>query len=176
MSEIVRIPTRGGYVIKMDQEDFDKWGHIIWRINTSKKYIYPYTYHQIPGHTTKQVYLHRLITNCPKGFEVDHINHDTLDCTRANLRIVNRSQNLMNRGCLKKNKIGLKNVFWRADIKRWIVKVTRDYKIITKSFKDLKEAALYANEAITLLHGQYAVLNDLDYIDLVVTEYNRNDK
>lgn len=40
------------------------------------------------------VYMHRLITNCPRDYEVDHINADTLDNRRANLEIVTKKQNL----------------------------------------------------------------------------------
>ncbi|MDQ0062366.1 HNH endonuclease [Paenibacillus harenae] len=42
-------------------------------------------------------YLHRLLTNAPKGLVVDHINHDTFDNTNENLRIVTASGNARNR-------------------------------------------------------------------------------
>lgn len=50
--------------------------------------------------STKQV--HRLVVETfigeiPKGFQVDHINRDRLDNNLSNLRIVTRSQNLLNR-------------------------------------------------------------------------------
>src|SRR5690349_14579682 len=37
--------------------------------------------------------LHRLVTNAPDGFDVDHRNHDGLDNRKANLRVVTRSRN-----------------------------------------------------------------------------------
>jgi hypothetical protein len=42
------------------------------------------------------VNMHRLITQCPKGLEVDHINHDTLDNRRSNLRVCTHKQNMEN--------------------------------------------------------------------------------
>lgn len=41
--------------------------------------------------------LHRFIMDCPPSLVVDHINHDTLDNRKQNLRIVTHSQNHMNR-------------------------------------------------------------------------------
>lgn len=40
----------------------------------------------------------RVIMGAPKGLEVDHINHCTLDNRRANLRIVTHKQNMENGG------------------------------------------------------------------------------
>jgi hypothetical protein len=40
--------------------------------------------------------VHRLITGCPKGLEVDHLNHDTLDNRRINLRCGTHKENMAN--------------------------------------------------------------------------------
>lgn len=42
------------------------------------------------------VSMHRLIMGQPKGMEVDHINHDTLDNRKENLRVVTTAQNQRN--------------------------------------------------------------------------------
>lgn len=38
--------------------------------------------------------MHREIMNCPEGKEVDHIDGDTFNNQRANLRIVDKSVNI----------------------------------------------------------------------------------
>lgn len=47
----------------------------------------------------RSVYLHRFIMGVERGDrrQVDHINHDGLDNTRGNLRVVNQHRNMANR-------------------------------------------------------------------------------
>jgi hypothetical protein len=45
----------------------------------------------------KQIHMHRFIIDAPPGFDVDHVNRDSLDNRRENLRIATRSQNNVNR-------------------------------------------------------------------------------
>jgi hypothetical protein len=42
--------------------------------------------------------LHRIIMDCPANMTVDHINGNTMDNRRSNLRLATQSQNQMNRG------------------------------------------------------------------------------
>jgi hypothetical protein len=51
------------------------------------------------GVWTKQ-YLHRMITNAPKGKVVDHIDRNTLNNMRSNLRVCSQSLNTLNQYCV----------------------------------------------------------------------------
>lgn len=62
-----------------------------------------------------RIKMHRLIINAPEGMFVDHINHDTLDNRRENLRIVTVGQNNMNR----KPKNDVSGVNWCKSANKW---------------------------------------------------------
>lgn len=88
------------------------------------------------------VMLHRFLTNAPKGFDVDHINHDTLDNRQENLRVVTRAENMQNRaGAEKRSKSGIRGVSWDNTKKKWVVfiKVNRKSRYMG-SFDDIEEA------------------------------------
>jgi hypothetical protein len=108
--------------------------------------------------TKKKVMMHRLITNAPKNLIVDHINRNTLDNRRENLRICDQSQNIMNRGISKNNTSGHKGV---AKFKnKWIAYIgANNEKIHLGTFKTKEEASIAFNKAAVKYHGEFAVLN-----------------
>lgn len=53
--------------------------------------------------SSKKQYMHRVITGAPKGMVVDHLNHDTLDNRRTNLRVGGQRENGLNRLGANKN-------------------------------------------------------------------------
>lgn len=63
-----------------------------WHANqTDEFHKKPYVYTSDgKGHST---YLHRLLTDCPKGMCVDHRNSDAMDNRQINLQIVTRAEN-----------------------------------------------------------------------------------
>jgi hypothetical protein len=64
----------------------------------------------------RQLSMHREVMGLSFGDKglVDHINHDTLDNRRSNLRIVTHAQNKQNSRCYKNNKSGYKGVSFHA--------------------------------------------------------------
>ena len=63
--------------------------------------------------------MHRVITKCPKGKQVDHINGDGLDNRKANLRICTVNENNKNAKMRKDNKSGYKGVSWYPNRHKW---------------------------------------------------------
>ncbi len=71
-----------------------------------------------------RIYMHRLVCKTIGNKEVDHINRNTLDNRKSNLRSVTRSFNKFNTGLWKHNTSGFKGVslfkrdnMWHAQIK-----------------------------------------------------------
>lgn len=60
--------------------------------------------------------LHRLVTNAPEGFDVDHINHNPLDNRKENLKVCSHFENMKNSS---NNKSGTCGVIWNKRNKNW---------------------------------------------------------
>lgn len=108
--------------------------------------------------------LHRVICNTPAGMLTDHINGNTLDNRRCNLRAVTPSQNAKNRIPKRGGTSNYLGVSWSTINKKWEVYITvAEYK--TKRvgrFLCEHEAALAYNEAASRLYGEYARLNQIN--------------
>lgn len=102
---------------------------------------------------------HRFIMDAPKGVLVDHINHNTLDNRKINLRLCNRSQNMWNR----KRSCGVskfKGVHWCNERQKWRTQIYLNNKRVhSRRFKCEKQAALFYNEKALELFGEFAHLN-----------------
>ncbi len=83
------IYLRTGEKCQVSLEDFESLEQHTWRC-TSHGYVVA----QITG---KPIYIHRFVTNAPKGMQVDHIDHDRLNNQRSNLRICTPAENNLNR-------------------------------------------------------------------------------
>jgi len=64
-----------------------------WRWHLRESSCRAYVCRKVTHHGKETIiYLHRWITHCPDHLEVHHLNGDTLDNRRCNLRIVDPSQ------------------------------------------------------------------------------------
>lgn len=77
----------------LDDEDFVLHGGKKWSASTHRG-THAYAYRSENG---RRVYLHRLIAEPAAGLHVDHIDGDTLNNRRANLRCVSSAENARNR-------------------------------------------------------------------------------
>jgi hypothetical protein len=97
------------------------------------------------------------------GFFVDHINGDTLDNRRENLRVCTRKENNQNcnkRGTLPKSKY--KGVVWVKKVGKWKAQIKSDKKTIYLGyFKDELLAAKAYNSAAILYFGEFARQNKI---------------
>ena len=91
-------------------------------------------------------YLHRIITNAPKGYEVDHIDRNTLNNRRENLRICTRQENSRNKTKQRNNTSGYKGVSWDKAKKKWRAFISVDKKQIFLGRYDNIEEAIKARQ------------------------------
>jgi len=98
-----------------------------WDRHTKSFYSEGKSYH---GQGKKREYysLHRWIMQPEPGYEVDHINHDTLDNRRRNLRILPKGTNQQNyAGARKDNKSsGIRGVSWNKKLNKWVAKYRKN--------------------------------------------------
>ena len=108
-----------------------------------------------PGDSSKRVYLHRVVLGITDPtIEIDHINGDTLDNRRENLRVLDRSSNQANRGPNRNNTTGFKGVTkfrggFLAQAPHWSA----------GPFPTAEEAAKAYDAKARELWGEYAYLN-----------------
>lgn len=143
----------------VDDEDFELLDEFKWHRSASG---YAYTAIRI-GKMRVQPLMHRIILNAPNGVDTDHIEHDTLDNRKSNLRIATRSQNKQN-GFGWANK-AFKGVSWYKRYRKWAARIglpgTSGKNKFLGYFEDATEAALAYNAAAREMFGEFACLNQV---------------
>jgi hypothetical protein len=144
----------------LDDEDYEK--------------LSKYKWHECKGYATrtywvkengkrklKRDFIAREIMGNPKGMHVDHINGNTLDNRKENLRIVTLQQNSWNQSKKKKGASKYKGVTKNGN--RWRARIRVDDKLIHLGyFGTQEEAALEYNKAASFYYGEFARLNEVE--------------
>ena len=152
--------TQGKFAI-VDDEDYE-------RVMQHKWYAYRApctgTFYASKGEWTgnrqETQYLARFILDAPDGMLVDHINHDTLDNRKSNLRLCTVSQNSANRRPTDGGTSKYKGVAWHSTDKAWRVRLTVHGKSkFLGNFDSELEAALTYDLAALEAFGEFALTN-----------------
>ncbi len=163
------IPLSRGLFAQVDDADFDFLNQWRWSIGvTPLGTMYAQRIQYLKGDTKlnrKKLHLkmHRLIMQTPKGMETDHIDNNSLNNQRHNLRVCTSVQNMMNRGPTSVNTTGYKGVAWKKREKMYWASIRGNGKRISLGyFKEKIPAALAYNEAAKKYHGEFAWLNPIE--------------
>jgi hypothetical protein len=106
--------------------------------------------------------VHRLVWiyhngSIPSGFDIDHINNNSLDNRIENLRLATKQQNSFNTPLRKDNTSGVKGVVWNKATKSWRARLFLNGIGVQigmfNSLDDAKEAMKMARE---INHGEFA--------------------
>lgn len=95
--------------------------------------------------------IHRMLMGEPDGMVVDHINGNTLDNRKENLRILSSGQNSQNRkGSRKGSYSGIRGVSYRSETNKWRVRLMVNNKSITignyETLEEAEQASIQARE------------------------------
>ena len=144
-----------------DLNDYDIIKNYTW--HNSKGYLIT---HVIKNDKRTTIRMHRLILNIDNQHlsnqMVDHINHNTFDNRKCNLRIVDNSRNQMNRVISKNNTSGCNGVKYHKASKKWEADITINNQRINLGLYDNKTDAIKARQlAEEKYYGNYSYQNSI---------------
>lgn len=142
--------------LMMDVDDYEKFGHIQWRLG-SRGYAVVNKY--LGDGKWETTALHRLIMEAPDGMVVDHANRNKLDNRKINLRVATTSENAANSersvGCS-----GYRGVYRSG--KKYRARIRKDGSLINLgTFNSPEDAARMYNFWATDIYGEFARLNEI---------------
>ena len=147
--------TRGKFAI-VDDKDYEIHGHLRWHAQRDKCNFYA-----ARGIETKNgprnLRLHRIIAGAKPGQIVDHVNRNSLDNRRINLRICSHAENGRNRtGPQSNSTSGYRGITWNKQVKKWMARIGfNNSRIYLGIFKSLDDAALAYRKANRKYFGKY---------------------
>lgn len=124
--------------VLIDLDEVDKVSKFKWHIANG--------YAATGGSTTERHLLHNLIMGSPHGKDIDHINGNTLDNRKQNLRQITHSGNGANRGHQKNNQLKRKNIHYDKTRDRYVVQIKYGNKRFCRRYKTLDEAIQVRND------------------------------
>lgn len=166
--------------IKQNNYEFSNDGYVIgYTSNTDKQFIFDaddyekvnkyHWYEETNGYIRSsgkkkgdRISIHRLVMNVPEDKYIDHINHNTFDNRKSNLRIVTASQNAMNHILGNKNTSGTTGVVWVRSRNNWKAEIKLNGETIyLGSFDKFDDAEKTRKEAEEKYFGEYSYDNSM---------------
>lgn len=151
----------------VDEKDFDKLNKFKWYAAKMGDLYYAYRTKRVGKRSENKKFsiaMHREVLNVKKGLYVDHINGNTLDNRRSNLRHCSNQQNSFNhKGQKRQRKYSkYKGVKKNTKCNTWSARITVSGKAIyLGSFKTENEAAIAYNNAALEHFGNFCYLNEV---------------
>lgn len=154
-----------GYSALVDDADYPILSAFKWCAALMPDHRYVYAVRsEYTRDSRRTVFMHREIAEAGPGTYVDHINQDTLDNRRANLRLCSHSENLRNSRGHRNRLSRYKGVSRQGG--RWRALIQIDGKQhYLGGFKSEEDAASAYNAAAIQRDGEFARLNDLRRAD-----------
>lgn len=132
------------YTVIIDTEDVFDIMRYRWYTDKTKIKNHGLFYFKARMPDSKYISMHRFILKLESydnKMVVDHINRNTLDNRKRNLRIVSISENIKNSRVSRRNKYGCKGVSYDKQHKKYIAYISRGLDIRERYFFDTLEVA-----------------------------------
>jgi|ERR1035437_9474536 hypothetical protein len=149
-----------GFVALIDDADYDRVSAFKWSATKTTTNVYGVRKVRTPsGRTTSQL-LHRFIMGVTHPrIDVDHEDHNGLNCQRRNLRLCVRGENDGNRR-KSRGASQYKGVSWDSGRGLWRAYITiRKTSRFLGRFHDERDAALAYDTAARAAFGEFAFCN-----------------
>ena len=155
-----KIPLTQGLFAVVDDRDFGHVNSFKWCANKGAKNKTAYAVRGVRlGGKYRREFMHRVILEVGDNEIVDHINHDTLDNRRGNLRIGVQKQNLLNREGNEGSSSKYKGVSLHKKTGKWAVKFMEK----TAGYYDLEDDAARVYNALAFKNDpNWALLNKIE--------------
>ena len=120
------------------------------------------------GSKKGKIYLiHRLMWEAfngpiPEGYQIDHIDRDKQNNKLSNLRLATASENRCNQIPTRLPKSGYRGVYPNYNRFQAMIRDQTGKRTHLGSFKTAREAAAAYNAAAIIIHGEFAILNQLE--------------
>src|SRR5215472_3288661 len=127
VSLMQQITLSQGQFALVDDQDFPLLSEFRWcyRPERNGRQGYAVRHRKVDG-KDRLCYLHREILPAPKGHETIFLNHDRLDCRRANLKVVSKEEARQHHRVRRDSKNGVKGVRANPEGKTWSAIVYRN--------------------------------------------------
>lgn len=159
---VKEIPLTLGMNAIVDDEDYEFLMQWNWYAMQAGRGAYK-KYYAARGSRKKNLRMHQALCPAPEGMETDHINGNSLDNRRCNLRICTHRQNIWNRKAVRGSASRYKGVDWYAASGNWRAYIKLDGKQKHLGcYKSEDDAARAYNKAALQYHGEFAHLNPVE--------------
>jgi hypothetical protein len=156
-----KIPLTEGKFTIVDPADFYRLNSFYWLTCGRNDNLYAARLIRTPTGRLNTILMHKEILDAPPGLLVDHINTDSLDNRRANLRLATHSQNSCNSRRDKSNTYSrYRGVSFSKRKQKWFAAIRADDRKLWLGYFDNElDAALAYDAAAKKCHGEFARLN-----------------
>lgn len=144
-----------GHKCYIDDEDINLIEYKNLQLSRDGKYVYV-------NDDEQSGLLHRLITNADKKniVNVDHINHNTFDNRKKNLRFATHQENIFNSKLSSNSKTGFDNISICNRKQKWFCQYRLNNKRVTKRFYKFMDAYNFIHNEKNRGNFSYDIFND----------------